>query len=52
MFRNAVPAAAVLVALAALVPSPSTSGAPAAEDWAMNATVIEACSCRFFCLCY
>jgi hypothetical protein len=52
MFRNAVPAAAVLVALAALVPSPSTSGAPAAEDWAMNATVIEACSCPMFCQCY
>jgi hypothetical protein len=53
MFRNALPpAAAVLVALAALVPIPATSGPPAAADWAMNATVIEACSCPMFCQCY
>jgi hypothetical protein len=25
---------------------------PAAADWAMNATVIEACSCPMFCQCY
>jgi hypothetical protein len=53
MFRNTLPpAAAVLVALAALVPSPATSGGAAATDWAMNATVIEACSCPMFCQCY
>src|SRR5687767_7845706 len=53
MFRNTVPsAAAVLVALAAFVPSPATSAGPAATDWAMNATVIEACSCPMFCQCY
>ena len=53
MFRNTLPpTAAVLVALAALVPSPATSGGPAATDWAMNATVIEACSCPMFCQCY
>ena len=52
MFRNTLPpAAAVLVALAALVPSSATSGA-AAPEWAMNATVIEACSCPMFCQCY
>ena len=52
MFRNTLPpAAAVLVALGALVPIPATSGAPA-SDWAMNATVIEACSCPMFCQCY
>jgi hypothetical protein len=28
-----------------------TSG-PASADWAMNATVIEACSCPMFCQCY
>jgi hypothetical protein len=53
MFRNTLPpAAAVLVALTALVPSPATSGGPAPADWAMNATVIEACSCPMFCQCY
>jgi hypothetical protein len=53
MFRTTLPpAAAVLVALAALVPTPATSGAPEAGDWAMNATVIEACSCPMFCQCY
>jgi hypothetical protein len=53
MFRNTLPpAAAVLVALAALVPSPATSGASAPADWHMNATVIEACSCPMFCQCY
>ena len=53
MLRNVLPpAAAVLVALAALVPTPATSGAPDAADWAMNATVIEACSCPMFCQCY
>jgi hypothetical protein len=25
---------------------------PAASDWAMNATIIEACSCPMFCQCY
>lgn len=24
----------------------------AASDWAMNATIIEACSCPMFCQCY
>jgi hypothetical protein len=53
MFRNTLPpAAAVVFALAALVPSPATSGAAADTDWAMNATVIEACSCPMFCQCY
>jgi hypothetical protein len=52
MFRNALPTAgAVVFALAALVPSPATSGA-SPTDWAMNATVIEACSCPMFCQCY
>jgi hypothetical protein len=53
MWRNTLPpAAAVLVALAALVPTPVSPASPAAADWAMNATVIEACSCPLFCQCY
>ena len=53
MFRNTLPpAAAVLAALAALLPMPASSGGPATADWAMNATVIEACSCPMFCQCY
>ena len=40
---------AVLLALP-LVP-PAVAGS-AATDWAMNATVIEACSCPMFCQCY
>jgi hypothetical protein len=27
-------------------------GKPAASDWALNATIIEACSCTMFCPCY
>ena len=53
MFRNTLPpAAAVLVGLAALLPAPASSQAPDAADWAMNSTVIEACSCPMFCQCY
>ena len=26
--------------------------APPASDWALNATIIEACSCPMFCQCY
>jgi len=50
----------VLLALAALlvVAAPSrpsaAGGAPqiGADDWSMNATIIEACSCPMFCQCY
>ena len=37
-----------LGALALAAPAPTAS----APDWAMNATVIEACSCPMFCQCY
>jgi hypothetical protein len=30
----------------------SASASAAAPDWAMNATIIEACSCPMFCQCY
>jgi hypothetical protein len=36
--------------LAALAAAPATT--PSTPDWAMNATVIEACSCPMFCQCY
>jgi uncharacterized protein DUF1326 len=46
------PGAAVALALAALAPATSLSSATATPSWAMNATVIEACSCPMFCQCY
>lgn len=50
----------VLIATAALAfwmaPSPvsAAGGAPkiGSDDWTMNATIIEACSCPMFCQCY
>ena len=47
-----VPAAAAVFALAATVPAPTVSAGSGASDWAMNTTVIEACSCPMFCQCY
>jgi hypothetical protein len=53
MKRNTlIPFGAVLLAVAALVPAPASPGGAADADWAMNATVIEACSCPMFCQCY
>ena len=46
-----VPGGAVALALAALSPAAVQSGS-ASPAWAMNATVIEACSCPMFCQCY
>ena len=47
------PGAAVAFAVAAVAPATLHSSAgTAAADWAMNATVIEACSCPMFCQCY
>jgi hypothetical protein len=44
---------AVAFALAAIAPSNlQSSRAEASPSWAMNATVIEACSCPMFCQCY
>lgn len=40
-----------LVGILSIVLSASVAGQPAAE-WAMNATIIEACSCPMFCQCY
>ena len=31
---------------------PAPAQAPPASDWALNATIIEACSCPMFCQCY
>jgi hypothetical protein len=42
----------VALAIAAFVPSTLHSSAEATPSWAMNATVIEACSCPMFCQCY
>lgn len=48
------PGGAVALAVAALAPASLHSGAATAASpaWAMNATVIEACSCPMFCQCY
>ena len=43
---------AIAFALAAFVPANLHSSAEASPPWAMNATVIEACSCPMFCQCY
>jgi len=43
---------AVAFALSAFVPSNLHSSGAASPAWAMNATVIEACSCPMFCQCY
>ncbi len=36
----------------ALTAKETKSAAPASNGWAMNATIIEACSCPMFCQCY
>ena len=41
----------LLVAILSVFLSVGVAGQPAA-DWAMNATIIEACSCPMFCQCY
>ena len=47
------PGGAVALAIAALSPaSPVAGAAGASPAWAINATVIEACSCPMFCQCY
>ena len=47
-----VPGAAVAIAIAGVAPATLQSGPAASPSWAMNATVIEACSCPMFCQCY
>jgi uncharacterized protein DUF1326 len=44
-------AGAVVVAIGAVAGS-TAAPAAGASDWAVNATVIEACSCPMFCQCY
>jgi hypothetical protein len=44
-------AAAAALGGLALLPRLAVAG-PAAADWAINATTIEACSCPMFCQCY
>ncbi|MEW6755670.1 MAG: DUF1326 domain-containing protein [Candidatus Latescibacterota bacterium] len=41
-----------LVALAVGVGGAAAAAAAAEPDWAVNATIIEACSCPMFCQCY
>ena len=46
---------ALLLALSSVLAAGAAAlhaAAPATTDWAMNATVIEACSCPMFCQCY
>jgi hypothetical protein len=45
-------AIAALAAGAAALAVQGGTAAPQAADWALNATVIEACSCPMFCQCY
>lgn len=52
MRRILLPGGAVALAIAAFVPATLHSGGAASPSWAMNATVIEACSCPLFCPCY
>ena len=52
MKRALFPGAAAALAVAAFLPATLHSSADASADWAMNATVIEACSCPLFCQCY
>jgi hypothetical protein len=40
------------VGVVALATFPATAASPAEPEWAVNATVIEACSCPMFCQCY
>ena len=48
----AVGIAAVAVTAVARTAAPAGSASAASSDWAMNATIIEACSCPMFCQCY
>jgi hypothetical protein len=54
--RFLIPVLSVTVLGLVLIAGSSTGSvaqqAKAAPDWAMNATVIEACSCQMFCPCY
>ena len=52
MRKILLPGAAVALAVAAFVPATLQSSTATSPSWAMNATVIEACSCPMFCQCY
>jgi uncharacterized protein DUF1326 len=52
MRRILLPGAAAAFAVAAFIPPTLQSGGAESPAWAMNATVIEACSCPMFCQCY
>jgi hypothetical protein len=52
MSLKGIASAALAMGGAAFVLAGPGTAAPAATDWAMNATVIEACSCPMFCQCY
>lgn len=53
MLVRAVVAAALLVLSLQVVPASRAAAPPGtAAAWAMNASIIEACSCQMFCPCY
>jgi hypothetical protein len=52
MNRTAICAAVAGVAAVALALGAAGANPGATPDWAMNATIIEACSCTMFCPCY
>lgn len=55
MLKSLAGGALGLVALAvcaAFAAEPQEAASKASPDWAMNATIIEACSCPMFCQCY
>ena len=52
MRRFLLPGGAIAFAVAAFIPATLQSSGTVSPAWAMNATVIEACSCPMFCQCY
>src|SRR5881628_553722 len=53
MRRTALALATFLFSTAlAVAGAPAPAGGAGSPDWAMNATIIEACSCPMFCQCY
>ncbi len=43
---------AALIVSTVVVSGPASAQQEAAKDWALNTTIIEACSCPMFCQCY
>jgi hypothetical protein len=51
-FRGAAAGVAILGLALALGVAAANQQPKASEDWSLNATIIEACSCEMFCPCY